>query len=310
MTRPHEQPEGNRWRVLRRVCIGIILASLAIMGLLVVTAILADAWSDTTGRIMATALICALWSLMTLLTFLGLERRRHAPMALITIILLAVTALVWLQLTWTDWDHDSEAGLQMAATLLFASMMMTILLQLALIETRLAFMRYALIGAGVLLVASTVISTLMVWEVTELIDNNTFLGFSRFSSVIYFPLLLTTLVALLAVPMSIRLLERRAVHQRAESIPTKLRLSMTCPGCGVRQEFSTGAVRCTSCRMGLLIEVEEPRCECGYLLYQLAGNICPECGRAVPETARWRGPAAPPPQQIRSEPSADAGASG
>jgi rRNA maturation protein Nop10 len=37
------------------------------------------------------------------------------------------------------------------------------------------------------------------------------------------------------------------------------------------------------------VEVEEPRCACGYLLYQLAGDTCPECGRAVAAEDRWSG---------------------
>ena len=37
----------------------------------------------------------------------------------------------------------------------------------------------------------------------------------------------------------------------------------------------------------MTIEFEEPRCDCGYLLYRLVGDTCPECGRAVPLSSRW-----------------------
>lgn len=137
-----------------------------------------------------------------------------------------------------------------------------------------------------LLIASTVLSTAMVWEVVPLLDEQTSLGFSRFSSMLFLPMLLVTFVGLLAVPVSARLLERRTV-QRVESIPLKLQLRMTCPRCTAEQEFRVGPVRCSGCRAAFIIGVEEPRCECGYLLYQLRGDVYPEWGRAVPDNLKW-----------------------
>ena len=46
-------------------------------------------------------------------------------------------------------------------------------------------------------------------------------------------------------------------------------------------KMTTGLSRCRECGLALTIEVEEPRCVCGYLLYNLAGTSCPECGREV-----------------------------
>lgn len=66
-----------------------------------------------------------------------------------------------------------------------------------------------------------------------------------------------------------------------ESIASRLSAHLECPRCGTRQTLGTGDVCCASCKGGLFIEVEEPRCECGYLLYRLEGDRCPECGRAV-----------------------------
>ena len=68
----------------------------------------------------------------------------------------------------------------------------------------------------------------------------------------------------------------------AESVDRRLSVHLDCPRCGLRQRVAGGPSRCRGCRAGLLLEVEEPRCVCGYLLYRLEGRSCPECGEPVP----------------------------
>lgn len=72
-----------------------------------------------------------------------------------------------------------------------------------------------------------------------------------------------------------------------ESVPIELRMQIVCPRCKTRQELMTGRSKCTKCGLRIRITVEEPRCACGYLLYRLEGDTCPECGRKVPEEDRW-----------------------
>ncbi|MBL4699540.1 MAG: hypothetical protein JKX70_11980 [Phycisphaerales bacterium] len=65
-------------------------------------------------------------------------------------------------------------------------------------------------------------------------------------------------------------------------------VSMTCPRCGVIVEAqSNRESRCSGCRLKIRVEVEEPRCSCGYLLYQLEADTCPECGKAIAADDRW-----------------------
>jgi hypothetical protein len=73
----------------------------------------------------------------------------------------------------------------------------------------------------------------------------------------------------------------------AESIATNLRVRVVCPRCGADQALPTGPAKCASCGLKIAIKVEEPRCVCGYLLYQLEGEMCPECGREIPPGDRW-----------------------
>lgn len=70
----------------------------------------------------------------------------------------------------------------------------------------------------------------------------------------------------------------------ASSMP----VSMTCPRCqSTVQAQSNRESRCSSCRLKIRVEVDEPRCTCGYLLYELEADICPECGKGIADEDRW-----------------------
>ena len=58
-----------------------------------------------------------------------------------------------------------------------------------------------------------------------------------------------------------------------------LLVRVVCPRCGLAQDAEVGSNRCLECALDLRIEVEEASCEiCGYPLYKLPSNRCPECG--------------------------------
>ena len=102
---------------------------------------------------------------------------------------------------------------------------------------------------------------------------------------------LLLLLAGLLLAAAIRSDEKRRRRQR-DALPARIRLTMTCPRCAAKQEFPIGAAKCAQCGFRMMIEIEEPRCECGYSLYQLRSDVCPECGRRVPAQQRWsRAPA-------------------
>lgn len=93
------------------------------------------------------------------------------------------------------------------------------------------------------------------------------------------------------VALVLSILERHARRAGGESMPRsgRLRLELVCPRCGSPQQLAAGPSRCGACGLKFTIEVEEPRCECGFLLYQLTGEKCPECGREIPAESRWMG---------------------
>jgi hypothetical protein len=74
-------------------------------------------------------------------------------------------------------------------------------------------------------------------------------------------------------------------------------VSLGCPRCGAACALETnidGA--CPACKLSIRVEVDEPRCSCGFLLYGLDSSACPECGAMVPEALRWRAAALTPSQ--------------
>ncbi len=67
-----------------------------------------------------------------------------------------------------------------------------------------------------------------------------------------------------------------------------IEIPISCPRChtSIKAQSNKDA-RCPSCKLKVRIDIEEPRCACGYLLYQLNSDTCPECGKAVPESEQW-----------------------
>ncbi len=61
-----------------------------------------------------------------------------------------------------------------------------------------------------------------------------------------------------------------------------LSLFLACPRCGKKQNLAIGESSCVACDLRISTRIEEPRCrKCGYLLYKLTSDRCPECGEAL-----------------------------
>lgn len=92
----------------------------------------------------------------------------------------------------------------------------------------------------------------------------------------------------LAQPVLIRI--AGAAPQEGAIRGRRAKVALGCPRCGSRCELETNTdAKCTACQLAIRVEVEEPRCACGYLMFGLETSTCPECGAAVPESLRWKG---------------------
>ncbi len=72
------------------------------------------------------------------------------------------------------------------------------------------------------------------------------------------------------------------------SAPQPIQISKAfCPRCGsVCDSIEMGHCTCAQCHLPIELDRREPRCACGYLLMNLNGTTCPECGK--PFRARIR----------------------
>lgn len=90
----------------------------------------------------------------------------------------------------------------------------------------------------------------------------------------------------------VRLIEGKPDNDESGVLGAGVPVRLGCPRCGSPVDARANReTRCGACRLRVRVEVEEPRCQCGYLLYRLPGDTCPECGRAIPPEDRWSPPA-------------------
>lgn len=108
---------------------------------------------------------------------------------------------------------------------------------------------------------------------------------------IFVAVLLLTGAGAIAVP--ILLLQRRlreAQDNGSALRGQRTRVALRCPRCAQELELEANAPsECGACRLALRVELQEPRCTCGYLLYRIDAPACPECGRPIDEDKRWKG---------------------
>ncbi len=75
-------------------------------------------------------------------------------------------------------------------------------------------------------------------------------------------------------------LNRNIDYESFSTAPVKI--TVICPRCCKKQTIPLGQAACPSCELRIHTRIEEPRCpSCGYLLYGLKSDRCPECGTHV-----------------------------
>lgn len=104
--------------------------------------------------------------------------------------------------------------------------------------------------------------------------------------------LLTRLIAASAIAAgcgSLALLVLARLNRRVDFEPSSggiVSMTIHCPRCGRKQAIAIGDASCCACHLRIHTRIEEPTCPtCGYALYRLQSNQCPECGTRIDRRA-------------------------
>ncbi len=269
---------------LRKVFLWSMIASLALAALLGIAALVLPRYGPDEEVLVSTvAFTC--FSIVALICATVLERRRAVVFMWAGLGSAVVALLVWLTLIWfdtfLDWRTErvvvQVAGMFTIGALLAAQSGLLALPRFD--HVRDDVVRRWTIGVSVLLATYAVI---LIWwfDQIERVINGDILG--RAIGVI-------SIIAACGTVVTPILWKVQSVRRSGtgESISLKVEVRIVCPRCHHEQALKPGKRACSKCSLRISIELEEPRCACGYLLHRLENDRCPECGRAVEQRDRW-----------------------
>ncbi len=277
MTAPAPAPD----RLLRGSVCGLVTCIVLAVatGLVIVTLGLSDdTWAILFG---GTGLLTLLFAVTTAAVFV-IRRGRFAPlMAVAVVAAVAGTALVYyLLVTDGSWSREREIAVQLAAALLMGAVGLVYSGIFVLIPTHSRLL--LALKVGTVTCAWSIITAFVAFTLVEPVINSPW--FIMLFGFMFWALALALILGTIIVPVSAYVGRERAA---AETIGGRIRVELACPRCGLRQGVPAGTTRCGRCRAWLKVDVDEPRCECGYPLYRLGGDRCPECGREIPDDRQW-----------------------
>ncbi len=269
---------------LRKVFLWSMIASLALAALLGIAALVLPRYGPEEEVLVSTALFVC-FSIVALMCATVLDRRRAVVFMWAGLGSATLAMLAWLAIIWFDkflgWSAERVvvqiAGMFTIGALLAAQ---SGLLALPRFDTRRDdAIRRVTIGVSVLLATYAVI---LIWwfdQIERVIDDDML---ARAIGVL-------SIVAACGTVVTPILWKVQSVKRSGtgESIPLKVEVRIVCPRCHHEQALKPGKRACAKCSLRISIELEEPRCVCGYLLHRLENDRCPECGRAVEQRDRW-----------------------
>ena len=272
---------------LRKAFLWSMIVSLCLAALLGIAALLLPSWALYDDEILISTLLFGVYSLLALCCAIVTEKRRLVGWMWIGITAAAVALSIWLVMVWFGSSLRWQVEEQLVKT---AGSFTTISVLIAqcglLVLPRLDGPLAGFVRKATILVSITLACTLIFmywgfdWIETYIDDEIIFRGMGVLG--------ILTACGTVVTPIIWKV---QAVHRvgSVDSIPSRLRIDIKCPRCETQQQLRTGPAKCATCGLRITVQVEEPRCTCGYQLYRLESERCPECGREVPQADRWAG---------------------
>ena len=276
-----EQPPRNMMKLFIASFAGAMLGAL-IGAIAIVWGMAGDAWGEESGNLFLAGLIVFGSSIASAGILCAIRVRRVEQLAIFgygAIALGTVLLLRSLLSSGRAFDVDREMWLGIALLIYLPGLAIAdtcFLLSLASKNIALRILRGLVIAAawGSILLFMTFIAQ-------ESLDLNIVSRrYTDLAAMGATAMVILTLVGTIGVSAAM-LLQTGMVRAKSDTLESDLRLAFTCPRCGEGQSLRPGHARCASCRARFFIEIEEPRCECGYVLFNLTGDVCPECGRVI-----------------------------
>ncbi len=189
------------------------------------------------------------------------------------VIAAAGTGALFIFLVWTDQFHTVN-GFSIIVSILSAIALIVPFLNLVLLAPLLPNQRWLgqlTVGLGVATIAMITVMGVMKEE------NDLMLRFIAAGGI-------ATACACLALLVLVRL-NIKTTFGEAQTVD--IRIDLTCPRCRRTQQLPPGPSQCGDCGLKIELKIEDPRCtQCGYLLYRLEADNCPECGNTIINEAK------------------------
>lgn len=264
---------------LQRLFLWTMIGSLSLAALLGIWAVLMPRFGALQEKVLLTSVLVGVYALPALGCAFVMHRNRLRPIMWIGIVSAGLSLAIWLLMIWeavnywsATWELLLKSGLSFTvATIWAAHLGLLMLLRLAHPGSRIVRLLTLFVVA---MLAALVLG--VIW--TEY-DHDHLLRILGVEAIL-------ASCGTLITPI-LRVIEVLKARAGAESIPSRVLVDLTCPRCKMRQRLAAGHTQCDSCGLRIGLDIEEPRCTCGYLLYRLTGEKCPECGRVIPEQDRW-----------------------
>ena len=270
-------------RVALRAFLAVVAVS-AVLGLLVIMNVVTDT------RFLATSAIVAVGCMATFVCALVADHGRFARWMRSATVIGWLGVLVWLFLVWFEAALGSK-GMEITARIAGA-------LSLYAVWSIFSAVTLAPRGGGTITaIIRWSVFVLAAWwsavgefglvepDIAEMVVN-------AIGEQWFFRIVAASAVVIgagtLAQPVLIRI--AGAAPQESAIRGRRAKVALGCPRCGTQCELETNTdAKCAACQLAIRVEVDEPRCVCGYLLFGLETSTCPECGAAVPESLHWKG---------------------
>lgn len=267
-------------RMMCRCAIGLAIVGLLITGVTLLSGLLVDVMHDDHGRLIAVGALCTMAGAGLLALYSAQPYRGGRVMRVIGTILLVLAASGWLIVVAAIGSSDEirQTALNIVAvTVCMVGVIVvhrceatggtSVGMQAARWAVRISWFVLAILVTIGALWPNVWASESFAWSVPAAAAAGVFSA------------------ALLSL---LHKIESNAGSADVGALPASMTFRFACPGCGESLAVLPGRMTtCTSCRMPLRIEIEEPRCTCGYLIYRLQSDTCPECGALISVGQRW-----------------------